>query len=54
MSSIQEWVDRINEFLLDIGKEEDEFADQIFELLINATLDIKDARQDEEDMGPAV
>ena len=48
----EQWGVRINELLLDIGKESDEYADEIFEMLVNMTLEIKDERQDEEDMEP--
>ena len=46
----EQWGVRINELLLDIGKESDEYADEIFEMLVNMTLEIKDERQDEVDM----
>jgi len=44
----EQWGERINELLLDIGKESDEYADEIFEMLIDMALEIKDERQDEE------
>ena len=46
----EQWGVRINELLLDIGKESDEYADEIFEMLVDMTLEIKDERQDEEEM----
>lgn len=48
----EQWGVRINELLLDIGKESDEYADEIFEMLVNMTLEIEDERQDEEEMEP--
>lgn len=48
----EQWGVRINELLLDIGKESDEYADEIFEMLVDMTLEIKDERQDEEEMEP--
>lgn len=42
-----EWHIRIVEFLIDIGKETDEFCDEIYELLIDKTLDARDERRDD-------
>lgn len=40
------WAARINELLLDIGKETDEYADEIFEMLLDMVIETKDERQD--------
>jgi len=44
--SREQWAERINELLLDIGKETDEYADEIYEMLVDMVLETKDERQD--------
>ena len=46
----QQWANRIHELLEDIGKEGADYADSIFEMLVDMALEIKDERQDEEDI----
>lgn len=47
----EQWAARCDELLMDIGKESDEYADEVYEMLIDMTLEIKDGRQDQGEMG---
>lgn len=42
----EQWKKRINEFIEDITKEDDEYSIEILDLLINTAIDAKDERQD--------
>lgn len=44
--SREQWKARIEELLNDINKETAEFADEIFEMLVNMTLEMKDQMED--------
>lgn len=42
----EQWEARIRELLVDIGKEADEYSDEIYEMLVDMALEMKDDRQD--------
>jgi hypothetical protein len=42
-----QWLDRIDELLIDISKEDDELCLEVLDLVVNRALDMKDDRQDE-------
>lgn len=42
----EQWKERIEELLIDIGKETDEYADEIYEMLIDDAIQAKDDRED--------
>jgi hypothetical protein len=45
--SRDQWAARISELLIDIGKETDDYADEIYEMMINMSIDAKDERQED-------
>lgn len=42
----EQWLEKIDEFIIDISKEEDTLALDVLELLIDKALDMRDMRQD--------
>ena len=50
----EQWGARIGELLVDVGKESDDYADEIYEILVDMTLDAKDERRDETEMGDSL
>ena len=45
--SLEQWQMRIRELLVDIGKETDDYADEIYGMLVDMALDAKDERHDD-------